>query len=92
MYYANYMLNMKVKAQTQAFVEGLQMVIRKDHLSIFFSDEIQLLISGGVEAEIDVEDLKKYTQYNGYTAKDPYIEEFWKIVKSLSPNEKEKLL
>jgi hypothetical protein len=37
------------------------MVIRKDHLSIFFSDEIQLLISGGVEAEIDVEDLKKYT-------------------------------
>jgi len=37
------------------------MVIRKDHLSIFFSDEIQLLISGGIEAEIDIEDLRKHT-------------------------------
>jgi ubiquitin-protein ligase E3 C len=68
------------------------MVIRKDHLSIFFSDEIQLLISGGIEAEIDIEDLRKHTQYNGYTDRDPYINEFWKIVKSFTPDEKEKLL
>ena len=40
MYYADYLLNKKVRIQTQAFVEGLQTVIRKEHLSIFFSDEI----------------------------------------------------
>ena len=45
MYYADYLLNKKVRVQIQAFVEGLQMVIKKENLSIFFSDEIQLLIS-----------------------------------------------
>ena len=40
MYYADYLLNKKVRTQTQAFVEGLQTVIKKDHLAIFFSDEI----------------------------------------------------
>ncbi len=40
MYYADYLLNKKVRIQTQAFVEGLQLVLRKDYLSIFFSDEI----------------------------------------------------
>jgi len=67
-------------------------VIRKDHLSIFFSDEIQLLISGGVEAEIDVDDLRRNTVYHGYNDHDPYIQEFWRIVKALSPGEKEKFL
>lgn len=49
MYYADYLLNKKVRVQIQAFVEGLQMVIKKENLSIFFSDEIQLLISGGID-------------------------------------------
>ena len=30
--------------------------------------------------------------YHGYSDKDPYINEFWKIVKSLSAEEKEKFL
>jgi hypothetical protein len=37
------------------------LVIKKEHLAIFFSDEIQLLISGGVEDEIDIDDLRKHT-------------------------------
>ena len=83
MYYADYLLNKKVRTQTQAFVEGLQTVIKKENLSIFFSDEIQLLISGGIEEEINIDDLRKYTVYHGYTDNDPYIKEFWSIIKSL---------
>ena len=73
-------------------MEGLHSVINKDHLSIFFSDEIQLLISGGLAEEINIDDLRKHTIYHEYKDKDPYIEEFWNVVKSFTPDEKEKFL
>lgn len=40
MLYSNYMLNTKTKRQTQAFLEGLYLVISKEHLSFFFAEEI----------------------------------------------------
>ena len=68
------------------------MVIKNENLSIFFSDEIQLLISGGIEEEINVDDPRKHCEYHGYTEYDPYIKEFWKIVKAMTEEEKENLL
>ena len=52
-------------------------MIKQEQLSIFFSDELQLLITGGIETEIDVDDLRKNTIYHGYKDSDPYIEAFW---------------
>ena len=66
-------------------MEGLELVISKDKLRFFFPDEIQLLISGGIN-EIDIIDLKQNVIYNGFTANDPYIIEFWNYLSSL-PNE-----
>jgi len=59
-------------------------VIDPDLLGMFFPEEVQLLISGGLN-EIDVEDLKKHTIYNGYSASDWYIQDFWAYMKAL-PN------
>lgn len=73
-------------------MEGLQLVLKKEHLSIFFSDEIQLLISGGIDEDIDVDDLRRNTIYHGFSDSDPYIKEFWNIVKSYPKEEKEKFL
>lgn len=56
--YANFLLNKKDGAQTKAFVEGMHEVIDPQLLSMFFPDEIQLLISGGLN-EIDIRDLQK---------------------------------
>ena len=60
-------------------------------LSLFFPEEIQLLISGGLN-EIDIDDLRKHTIYHGYKDTDPYIREFWNILKNFTPEEKEKFL
>jgi len=59
-HYANYILNKKDGEQCKAFMQGLHSVIDPELLSMFFPDEIQLLISGGLN-EIDVEDLKNNT-------------------------------
>lgn len=59
-------------------------VIDPNLLSMFFPDEIQLLISGGLN-DIDIKDLQKNVNYNGYSASDSYIKEFWAYLDSL-PN------
>ena len=51
---------------------------------MFFPNELQLLISGG-QNEIDIQDLKNHTTYNGYSQNDSYIKEFWDYLESL-PN------
>jgi len=43
------------------------------------------LISGGTDEDIDIDDLRRNTIYHGYKDSDPYIQEFWSIVKSYSP-------
>ena len=57
MYYANYMLNTRTMEHTKHFVKGLKSVFSGYELSIFYPNEIQLLISGGV-SEIDIDDLR----------------------------------
>ena len=65
-------------------------------MNMFFPNEIQLLISGGLN-EIDIEDLQKNTKYNRFkpdTNRDEaiYIQEFWTFLKSLPNEQKEKFL
>lgn len=69
----------------------MRTVIDSRTLSLFFPDEIQMLISGH-KNEIDVEDLRRNTVYHGYRETDPYIIEFWNLMRSLPNEEKEKFL
>jgi len=82
--YAHFLLNKKDGPQTRAFTEGLESVIAPEILAMFFPNELQLLISGG-QNEIDIQDLKNHTTYNGYSQNDSYIKEFWDYLESL-PN------
>lgn len=61
--YADYLLNQKCRDQVTAFVEGLQTVIGPDMLNYFYPDELQILISGGMN-EIDIDDLRRNTIYH----------------------------
>ena len=74
--YANFLLNKKDGSQSKAFVEGMIEVIDPQLLKMFFPDEIQLLISGGLN-DIDISDLKGNVVYNGYSQSDSYIKDFW---------------
>ena len=72
-------------------MQGLHEVIDPELLSMFFPEEIQLLISGGLN-EIDINDLRENTQYNGYSKNDSYINDFWNYLESLPNKQKEKFL
>lgn len=75
-----------IEKQIKAYLEGFHDMVDTDLISIFNAKELELLISG--MPDIDIHDLKKNTNYNGYRPADKEIEWFWSIMFSLSRSEK----
>ena len=61
---ANYRLNVKIKQQCDAFLNGMRDIVPVDWLRMFSEKELQWLISGS-DQPIDVQDLKNHCQYAG---------------------------
>ena len=57
----------------------------QDMVKIFNDHELELLISG--LPEIDIDDLRANTEYAGYTAASQTIQWFWNIVREMSKQE-----
>ena len=74
----------RVKTPVENFLKGLNYVIPRNILKIFNPKEIELLISG--LPEIDINDLEKHTEYTGYIKDSQIIKWFWKILKSFDSN------
>jgi E3 ubiquitin-protein ligase NEDD4 len=80
----------RIAEQFQAFKEGFQELIPQDLVNVFDERELELLI-GGI-AEIDVDDWKKHTDYRGYTESDEVVQNFWQTVRSWDGEQKSRLL
>ncbi len=96
-YVARYRLRVRPGRQTNAFLRGLRQIINPSWLSMFNQSELQTLI-GGDSSGIDVEDLRRNTQYGGvYQIGDdgqehPTIKLFWKVMHSLDDADRRKVL
>lgn len=75
-----------IEEQIKAYLDGFYELVKPDLISIFTAKELELLISG--MPDIDIHDLKKHTDYQGYKTSDKEIGWFWKILSSLSRSEK----
>jgi hypothetical protein len=83
-------LTKNVELQLNAIKEGLFELIDEDLISIFTENELELLICG--IPEINVEDWQNNTIYNGYSKNSRNIVWFWRAVNGFTPDEKAKLL
>ncbi|OZJ01837.1 hypothetical protein BZG36_05295, partial [Bifiguratus adelaidae] len=83
-------LTVAIKDQIRAFLEGFHDVIPPHLISIFNEQELELLISG--LPDIDIDDWKNNTEYQGYTASSPQVQWFWRAVRSFDQEERAKLL
>ena len=72
------------------FVKGFHDIIPAELIAIFDEQELELLISG--LPEIDVDDWKAHTEYHNYNGNSPQVVWFWRIVRSMSNEERAKLL
>jgi E3 ubiquitin-protein ligase HUWE1 len=79
-----------IKQQVEATLSGFYEIIPKDLIRIFDEQELELLISG--LPDIDIDDWKNNTEYTGYTPSSPQIQWFWRAVRSFNQEERAKLL
>jgi E3 ubiquitin-protein ligase HUWE1 len=83
-------LVLAIRDQIQAFLSGFHEIIPKELVKIFNEQELELLISG--MPDIDIDDWKNNTEYMNYSASSPQIQWFWRAVRSFSQEERAKLI
>lgn len=79
-----------VRDQLDNFLKGFHEIIPAELIAIFDEQELELLISG--LPEIDVDDWKANTEYHQYTAASPQIQWFWRAIRSFDTEERAKML
>lgn len=77
-------------AQIKKFLEGFHEIVPQECISFFEAKELELLISG--VPEVDLDDLRKNTDYSGYNPTDQIIVWFWEVVSEYSQEELAKLV
>ncbi|KAG5458055.1 MAG: putative ubiquitin-protein ligase [Olpidium bornovanus] len=82
-------LTKAIKDQIAAFKEGFHEIVPGDLVSIFDPEQLELMISG--MPDINVEDWKANTEYEGYTSSSPQIQWFWRAVRLFEQEEKAKV-
>lgn len=75
-----------IKKQVETFLEGFHELIPKNIISVFNSHELELMISG--LPDIDIQDLKENTEYTNFTVSSQVIVWFWEIMEKLDKNVK----
>jgi len=75
-----------IKSQIESFMDGFYELVPPELVSVFSPTELELLICG--LPEVDIEELRVNTEYQQFTAGDPYIAWFWDILRSFSSEEK----
>ncbi len=85
-----YRMTNAVKEQLAAMVQGFEEVIPKETISILNAAELELMISG--TPDIDIEDWRANTEYTGFTVGSKQIQWFWDVVRELSKDDLARLL
>ena len=80
----------EIEPQLQAFLKGFRSVLPKGFVSHFRPAEFELLISG--MQNIDIEDMKRYCCYRGFSPNSPLVSWFWEILEEFNQEELAALL
>ncbi|ALC43709.1 Ube3a [Drosophila busckii] len=90
--YADFLLNVDIQQQFNAFRKGFEMVTDESPLKLLFRpEEIEKLVCGS--REFDFVELEHSTEYEGgYTEETQIVRDFWSIVHAMPHESKRKLL
>lgn len=85
-----YRLTTAIKPQIDAVLTGLHELLPASLLALFTETELELLISG--LPDIDIDDWRAHTEYRSYTIASPQVQWFWRAVRSFDQEERAKLV
>ena len=87
---AHHKMTAAIRAQIDAFLDGFYELVPPDLISIFSPTELELLVCG--MPEIDIDDLQANTEYRRYRESDDVIVWFWSTLRGFSKEERARLL
>eukprot|EP01083_Nonionella_stella_P071473 191988_1 len=88
---ADYKLNREIRKQSNAFLDGLAMIVKPEWIRMFSADELQQLISGS--QTLDISDMRAHTAYgDGFNAEHPVIEWFWEVLAEATEEKRSQIL
>ncbi|KAI9736542.1 MAG: hypothetical protein M1818_006053 [Claussenomyces sp. TS43310] len=88
--YIHWLTDVSIRPQFEAFQRGFSTCLSHRSLTLLDPDILQSIVEG--VQEIDISELRRYARYEGYSASDRIIREFWSIVKKYTHEEKKRLL
>jgi E3 ubiquitin-protein ligase HUWE1 len=80
----------RTEEQLLRFLKGFYSVIPRREIQCFTENELELVISG--MPDIDVEDLRRHTLYEGYSTASPQVRWFWDAVSAMTKEDLANLL
>lgn len=72
--------------QLAAMRRGLATVAPLGLLQLFTWRQVEDMVAG--QPEVDLDDLRRHTEYRGYAASSPVVGHFWRVMEGLSQNER----
>ncbi len=78
-----------IKQQLKSYLQGLHEIVPKRLISIFDEHELELLISG--LPDIDIDDLQANTEYHKYAADSLQIQWFWRACRTFDQIDRAKV-
>eukprot|EP00736_Rhodelphis_marinus_P008671 Rmarinus@m.29763 len=91
-YMADYHLNGRIRQHLQAFIRGFLWMVPRSLLRCFSVAELRLIIAG-VDADFDLDDLRRHTvYYGGYHDNHQSIRWLWKTVREMESDDKRAFL
>lgn len=87
---AEHVMTNRVHTRVKSFLVGISRWFPLTWLTTFSADEMELVCCG--MAEVDVEDWRTHTRYEGYTSSSPQVRWFWDLVEVMAPEDRARLL
>ncbi|KAI9562370.1 hypothetical protein GHT06_013335 [Daphnia sinensis] len=88
--YLDWILNKGIYEKFRAFYLGFHSVCASNALIMLRPEEVEILVCGS--PKLDLRELQKNTEYDGYKAGDRIIKDFWDVLFELSPEMQKRFL
>ncbi|XKL59801.1 hypothetical protein PGB90_000817 [Kerria lacca] len=88
--YLNWILNIAIYEQFKAFYLGFHSVCASNALIMLRGEEVEMLVCGS--QTLNLLELRKVTEYDGFDREEEFIENFWEIIQSFPQELKKKFL
>ncbi|KZS07975.1 Uncharacterized protein APZ42_028367 [Daphnia magna] len=88
--YLDWILNKGIYEKFRAFYLGFHSVCASNALIMLRPEEVEILVCGS--PKLDLRELQKNTEYDGYKAGDRIIKDFWDVLFELPPEMQKRFL